>query len=103
MTSLAIWFGVAVGCALGLLGGGIGTYVSFKAAKSPAERRFVLGGSVAWIIFIVAYVVGLAFLSQPARLYATCIFVLINTLAIRFWNRRSEAFRRATGEAAAEK
>jgi hypothetical protein len=85
--------GWLVGPGLGVAGGLVGVYCSYKRAKGPRERRFVVRASIALIAFIGA-LFALLFFCPQLRSWWLLPYVIILTAGISYLNRRQNAIRR---------
>jgi len=84
--------GGIAGAILGITGGLIGVWFSYRAAKGERERRFVIIGSV----FCLAYVslfVALSWLLPKARPVILIPYAVILLIGINYWNRRQSRIR----------
>jgi len=89
--------GIALGCALGLLGGVIGTYFSINNTVGPAERQFMVrAAAVTWLV-LTAFVAGLLLLPRPYGFLLWIPYSIALPLAIRRCNRRQMEIRKAEG------
>jgi hypothetical protein len=82
-----------VGPALGLAGGLVGVYCSYRAARGPRERRFVIWASLAILAFILSFLVAL-FSVPRARVWILTTYIILLPLGIRYLNRKQNAIRR---------
>jgi len=85
--------GGLVGPALGLAGGLVGVYYSYKAARGPQERRFVIWASMALVVFILSFLVAL-FLAPQARVWIWTAYIILLPAGIRYLSRKQNAVRR---------
>jgi hypothetical protein len=79
--------GGIVGSVIGCVGGFIGAYCSYKAAKGPRERRFVIWASIALVVLICSFLVAL-FLAPQARAWIWTCYIILLSLGIRYLSRR---------------
>jgi hypothetical protein len=87
--------GIAIGCALGLLGGVIGTYFSIKNTSGPQERAFMVRtAQITWVV-LTAFVLGLLFLPRPYGFLLWIPYSVVLPLAIRRCNRKQLEIRAA--------
>ncbi len=82
-----------VGTVLGLAGGLVGAYCSYKAASGPRERRFVVWASIAVLIYVASFLAALRLLPQ-AKVWLWTGYPLLLALGIRYLNRKQSAIRR---------
>jgi hypothetical protein len=80
--------GATVGGAIGLIGGGIGTYFGIKNTTGPGERSFMIRVSVVGWIVIAAFLAGLALLPKPYNWLLWVPYGIALPLSVRWCNRR---------------
>ena len=85
--------GGIVGSLIGAAGGLIGAYCSYKHAKSPRERRFVVFASLALFVFIALFL-ALLFLFPRFQPGILVVYAILLTAGIIYINRRQSAIRR---------
>ena len=85
--------GILLGPAIGLAGGLVGVYCSYKAARGPQERRFVILASIALAAFILSFLAALLLMPQ-AKVWLWVLYPLTLAIGIRYLNRKQEAIRR---------
>ena len=85
--------GGIVGSALGLAGGLFGAYCSYKRAKGPRGRRFVVFGSLLLFSFIALFL-ALILLFPEYRPWISLVYTIILVTAIRYINRREITIQR---------
>jgi hypothetical protein len=85
--------GGIVGSAIGLAGGLFGTYRSYKAAKGPRERHFVIWASIGILVSVFLFLAILFLLSQWKVWIWTCYLILL-PFVLRYLNRRQGKIQR---------
>jgi TM2 domain-containing membrane protein YozV len=85
--------GGIVGIVLGCAGGLLGAFCSYKAAKGPRERRFVIWASVGIFVSVFLFLALLSLLSGWRVWIWTCYLVLL-PLVLRYLNRWQTAIQR---------
>ena len=85
--------GGIIGSALGIAGGLFGAYCSYKRAKGPRERRFVVLTSSLFFFFIALFL-ALLFLFPQFRAGIFVAYAILLTVGILYLTRRQGAIRR---------
>jgi CHASE2 domain-containing sensor protein len=85
--------GGIVGSVIGLAGGLIGTYFSYRSAKSSRERRFVILASIACFVY-VGSVLAVLFLFPQTHPMIFLPYAIILATGIGYWNRRQSKIQR---------
>jgi len=80
--------GGIIGGAVGLLGGGLGTYVSIKNTSGPRERAFMIQVAIVTWIVVAAFVFGLWALPKPFNFLLWVPYGIFLPLGILWSNRR---------------
>ncbi|QDT20476.1 hypothetical protein [Gimesia chilikensis] len=86
-----IWIGSIVGCLLGILGGGIGTWMSIKNTNGPREKAFMVRTAVVMWVCISLFLLLLYFLSEPWNRLIWIPYGIGLIAAIHYCNRRQLA------------
>jgi hypothetical protein len=81
------WVGGILGSVLGVLGGALGTYFSIKNTKGPRERAFVIKASVACVLFVAAFLIGLWLIPFWYNQLLWVPYAILLIFAIRKWNQ----------------
>ena len=84
--------GGIAGSTLGLVGGLLGAYFSFKNAKGPRERHFVIWMSMACFVYVGSFLAVL-FLFPQSRPEIFVPYVIILVVGINYSNRRQSTIR----------
>jgi hypothetical protein len=92
--------GVLGGCALGVLGGVVGTYFSIKNTDGPRERRFMVQFAIVAWVAVTAFLVGLLMLPRPYNFLMWIPYGIALPLGIAWCNRRQRAIRSEENAAA---
>ncbi len=95
LCSAIYWVGPVLGMTAGLLGGGIGTWMTIRRAAGPRQRKEAIRFSVLIWALVAALLVGLALLSGPWRHVLWLPYGLILPAVILWGNQRFQAARRA--------
>ncbi len=85
--------GAIVGSAVGVAGGLIGTYFSYRGANSPRERRFVILASIALFVYIGSFLAVLFHFPQTRPRIVVPYAVILAT-GIGYLNRRQSKIQR---------
>jgi MFS family permease len=85
--------GIVIGPVLGLAGGVVGAYCSYRAARGPRERRFVIWASLALAVLILSFLAALLLVPQ-AKVWLWISYPLTLAMSIRYLNRKQNAIRR---------
>jgi len=83
--------GGLVGGGLGLMGGVIGTYASYRHASGQRERRFVLVAAASLTAAIAGFLAALFFTPMPYRPFLWVPYAFLLPLGIYALNRRQLA------------
>lgn len=93
--------GVAIGiavCLIGLMGGGLGTWNSYRNANGPRECRFVIRAAVALLVGISLFLFLLFCLPYSYRCCAWIPYGILLPLAIIHLNKRQQQIREQESE-----
>jgi uncharacterized membrane protein YfcA len=85
--------GAIAGSAVGIVGGLIGTYFSYRRAKNVNERRFVIFGSTGIFVYVGSFLAVLFILPQT---HPTIFipYAIILVVGITYLNRRLNKIQR---------
>jgi Ca2+/Na+ antiporter len=81
------------GALIGLVGGGIGTYVSIKHAQGPRERSLVITIAVTVWVALVAFLAALVLIPAPYRFFLWLPYIVLLVWGMRVWQRRHAQIR----------
>ena len=80
--------GIAIGAAIGIAGGAIGTYFSIANTNGPRERAFMVRVSILTWIAVSLFLAAMMLLPRPYGLWLWIPYGIALPLAVRSTNRR---------------
>jgi len=85
--------GGIAGCAIGVIGGLVGTYASIRNTSGPRERAFTVKASIIGWIAAAVFLALLLLLPSPWRLLLWIPYAILLPLGITAWNRTQRRIR----------
>ena len=98
----AIVLGILAFSALGVAGGGIGTYWSIRNTNGPRERAFMVRVSIITWLVVTMFVAALMLFPKPYNWLLWIPYGIALPLAVRRWNRRQLEIRSEEDPAASQ-
>jgi hypothetical protein len=86
------WAGGLAGCAIGLLGAVIGTYVPIRNAKGQRERAYLIKASIICWIFVGLFLAGMFLVPRGYNFFLMIPYVVVLLWGIGRGMRHSPEF-----------
>jgi hypothetical protein len=83
-----IILGILACSALGVAGGGVGTFLSIRNTKGPRERAFMVRVSIITWVAVTLFVAALMLLPKPYNWLLWIPYGIALPLSVRRWNRK---------------